>query len=734
MISIHLLAILCCVLVLACVFGQAYDIVKECIGTSGRRWSTCKIFTFCILLVFFAVLILRPHQDTFQGLDASAYRLMAKALENGRPLKGVDETLKEVPPDVRKWLLLSPNEPGRITRDRSFELESLDSCQTKPFFYPFLPLCMVGFDAMLPGRMLDYFVPFLALIFCAVCLFAGTSRGGIAGTFMSLALLLGSPLPAWLFRGCHLEVVSGILIALTVLAWVLMEHESRALSAFQFLALGLAVSFHPVTVVLAVPLFGIILLDTAESPLLALRDLLVFVLGLMPLVLFTLFIAQPYGAISQANFTNALINNSSIRPTLICCGILCVIVVTAFTFRKALLGTLSLDGWKNHAVSCVLFLAWTIPTFLAMKFWENGQQKVVCHGMKELLDGLQIPLGTGLLILCAYAGVSRKCNRARIAMTVVFMSLPLFLYLKGAETMGLWSQRRLIASLLTLFACLLPFAASLVGRATRRGKLWILRVTAMVISLGVIGFYNFVRWPAPYLVQYDKGADAWVESLSTQIGGKFAVFDYYHYSVPFAALDKVKALGLSEGGNRSISAISTWLAEKAKSDDVLLITAFHNPGMEDGVVLDEVSHQEVGLERAHSKTSLPAEKTVKNVDVRVLKAHPANTTNALVVNKILDNGPLALRGPWGASRQIKVDGRLLPARWSREGSGIIGPLPLPGSTVKIQIEGEAARDDGVEMQILRIVPALAGWRSCLGDKQPFYECLRSIDTSYRSSG
>jgi hypothetical protein len=220
MISIHLLAILCCVLVLACVFGQAYGIITEYLLTSSRRWSAHEIFTLCLLLICFSFLILRPHQDTFQGLDASAFRLMAKALDDGRQLKGVDETLKEVPVDVRKWLLLVPDDQGRLTRDRSFEIESLNSCRTKPWFYPFLPLCMVGFDTMLPGQALDYFVPFLALIFCAVCLFVGTLRGGVAGAFMSLALLLGSPLPAWLFRGCHLEVVSGILIALAVLSWV----------------------------------------------------------------------------------------------------------------------------------------------------------------------------------------------------------------------------------------------------------------------------------------------------------------------------------------------------------------------------------------------------------------------------------------------------------------------------------------------------------------------------------
>jgi hypothetical protein len=51
---------------------------------------------------------------------------------------------------------------------------------------------------------------------------------------------------------------------------------------------------------------------------------------------------------------------------------------------------------------------------------------------------------------------------------------------------------------------------------------------------------------------------------------------------------------------------------------------------------------------------------------------------------------------------------MLPARWSREGSGVIGPVPLPGQTVRIVIEAAASRDDGVDGQALRIIPPWGG--------------------------
>ena len=90
---------------------------------------------FFLWSLVLAALFMRPHEHTFQGLDSSALRLMAGALEGGRPLRSTDATLREAPIEVRGNLLFRLPHPGeRMTRDRAFEVLSLETGETRPFF------------------------------------------------------------------------------------------------------------------------------------------------------------------------------------------------------------------------------------------------------------------------------------------------------------------------------------------------------------------------------------------------------------------------------------------------------------------------------------------------------------------------------------------------------------------------------------------------------------------------
>jgi hypothetical protein len=224
----------------------------------------------------------------------------------------------------------------------------------------------------------------------------------------------------------------------------------------------------------------------------------------------------------------------------------------------------------------------------------------------------------------------------------------------------------------------------------------------------IAGLVNFIQWPAPYLARHEKGATEWVASLSRDIGQRLTFFDYYPYSVPFATSGKMRVIGLSEYGYLAHPKLSKWLVERAGQEEVLWVTAYSNPGLEDGVEFQSLGHQTVSFDRIVSKTALPAECRKYVIDVDILKGTHITNSTGLAVRKILDDGPLALRGHWGRGSQIQSKNSLLPARWSREGAGIIGPVPQVGRAVRITIEAAASRDDGLPGQILKITPPWTG--------------------------
>lgn len=703
-----LLAIVACLGVFGSLGALALLAGRARVSVADRFRSPGARALLAAAVVFLGVFLLRPHEETFQGLDASAYRLMAKSLRDGRSLRGADRVLQEVPLDSRPYLLLNPREDGRLTRDRSFEVESVTTCRTKPFFYPFLPLCMNGLRDLTGGWAKDFFVPVSGMIFAVTLVMIAARMGGaVPGVLVSLMLLVGSPLVAWLFRGAYTETLSGILLSMAILPWLGRGGTPPGASWVQFFAIGLAVSFHPVMIVLAVPLAGALCWESADSWKRLSMFAAALAAGFLPILLLTAFVATPYGSVDRANLSYILTHSASIRPTLAAVCLLGGLVVFAQFFRKRVMSWLSLAGWRHHVLSLALLAVWTLPCLLAVRYWEQGQGPTVWRGWDEMLNGLQWPLGVTLLILCLATLVSRDRLREKTCLTIVFLTLPLFLYLKGAEHMGLWSQRRLVASLLLVLVCCLPAGVMLAARALEPGRWKALRYLAVVLVVVAVSGHNAARWPAPYVVRYEKGSDAWVDRVARSMGNRLTFFDYHPYSVPFAVMETTRAIGLSERGYDGLPGIARWLSERARSEEVLWVTAYANPGLEDGVLLEEISRENVRLERAHSKAVLPAEFRERVIDMRVLRAVPlTNATPAAAVHKILDVGPLALRGPWGRSDVPlrTAEGQSLPARWTREGCGIVGPVPRPGESVRLTLVASACRKDPAACQTLRISP------------------------------
>jgi len=140
---------------------------------------------------------------------------------------------------------------------------------------------------------------------------------------------------------------------------------------------------------------------------------------------------------------------------------------------------------------------------------------------------------------------------------------------------------------------------------------------------------------------------------------------------------------------------------------VLWATAFSNPGMEDGVLFETQSVHTGSFARVVSHGLLPAARRQHDIRIELMKAIPLTEPKAeLAVDKVMDAGPLALREPWGKyRRKVRGENReMLTAEWSRDGSGILGPLPPPGGYVVFEIWAASGQET---TQILDIV---APWK------------------------
>jgi hypothetical protein len=118
----------------------------------------------------------------------------------------------------------------------------------------------------------------------------------------------------------------------------------------------------------------------------------------------------------------------------------------------------------------------------------------------------------------------------------------------------------------------------------------------------------------------------------------------------------------------------------------------------------------VRLERARGKHAFPAARKDKTVDVRILRVSPVEDEPPAVMEKVFDGGQFGLRPPWGRG-DIGIrtkEGRRLPASWSREGSGIVGPVPRPGESVKLSVWAGAYRNNDSGDQVIRFVPPWEG--------------------------
>lgn len=659
-----------------------------------------------VIFGLLAVLLFRPHGDTFTALDHSGYRMMGYAFAQGRGLHEVDHVLPEVPPEIRQSLMLLPYMLERNSRDRSFLIAYLDDPKTEPFFYPLLPALAAGLERILPGFGLDLVTPLFGLLFCGVFLWLGSRAGGGWGVLVAAALILGTPWPLWLFRGFYVEACGAACLAVAIAIYY-RQGSTLPASLLAGVAAGLSVSFHPVFIIPALPVMAMLALDPKRTWTQALSVLAGFAAGISVLLAMTEWMCRPYGDFSISSMASNFRVSASHRLPILFAGVSAILFGIGFVTKPL---------WKRragvmmaHPVARLLLIALAaMPLIYTATWWRYAD--LVRHGLSEGWGGIRIPLG--VLIAGGVVGVLASKNQPRsfLLFGVFLVTLPAFAYLKGAEQMGMWSQRRLISAYTLLALSVLPWISTSIARLLDLARGRERFSTGLIVAglLGFAGLANLVRWPAPYMTRVEAGGLDFVEEVKSEIGNRFVMFDYHPFSFPFAVDNRTRAAGIGQDSRHALGDIAKWLGEKSISEEVWWASAYANPGLEDGVILEPVSFHTAHLARVVSKEAFPARTSDFDISLSLLRARPVRSfDDHPVMDKVLDGGPLGLRDPWGTYRRTTQNetGEIVPAEWSRQGSGVVGPVPRPGSAVKLTIQGESGQ---AKAQQIHIIPPWGG--------------------------
>jgi len=151
------------------------------------------------------------------------------------------------------------------------------------------------------------------------------------------------------------------------------------------------------------------------------------------------------------------------------------------------------------------------------------------------------------------------------------------------------------------------------------------------------------------------------------------VFDYYPHSVPYAAGPTQHVLGLNEASRDKWPEVAGWIAALATNGNAWVATSWKPCALEQGFRLEEVFSKTGRFPILKTKAFFPAEPDLREMENHFMRALPLAPGETAAQDKILDGSPIGLRGPWGRTRQ--------GATWSRQGSGIVGPVPAKGGRV-----------------------------------------------------
>ena len=692
----------------------------------GRRWKqTWTVSRLALILLWISgagFLVLRPHDDSFTGLDNMTYRHLAYAFLDGRGFHDRDTVLDGVPAELREDFLLHRGPVGRPTRDRVFKLSGWQSVDTQPFFMPTLPLA-----ASAQGRMLapERFVPLMGALWWAVILAAGFCAGGGWGLMAALALAMGTAWPAWFLRGFYAEGV-GILLVSGVVASASARPLCGGMAAVAGFALGMAVTYHPTLVVASVPVALVLWLERKE-----IHTFWTLAAGLaagwFPCWALTRWVCQPYGDWTRWEKLKELV---SLAPEHQAIAVVLVVLITVS----------SVSLWAGF-LSPVR--AWGRRMDVRMNPWGwlviCAAPLVLIAALPPLVDdalgkasaavwsGIRWPYA--LWIALGVALVLRKDRpvRERACLAALCWGALLFLFVQGVETpVGLWSQRRFLPVVMLGISLLVSPMSNGLSRLSGRG--W---KTLAWVACAIVCASNVFRWPAAYTAINEEGASAWIREQAGKIGNdRLVVFDYYGHAVPYTAGLKHRVLGLGEPSQGHWAEVAQWLAEVSGREEVWLATSWSPCALEEGARLEPVFSCTGRFGTVNSRAFFPVTRGERIVQNTFLRWVPLKEGETADQDKVLDGSPIGLRGPWGNFRH--------GATWSRQGSHVVGPVPPKGRRVIFEADcAWSPPSEDWSTQTLRVTPPWGGDPIRLtvvrGEQRIRGELERPADDSDRAS-
>lgn len=628
--------------------------------------------------------LLRPHDDVFAGLDIAPYRTLASVFWNGRGFQDPDTVLRQVPESLRPVFLYSPG--GRPTRDLSFQLTSLADVGSKPFFLPTLPLAA---GALSPLASPDVFVPLLAVVWWWLVLSGAYRAGGGWGVAAAGALALGSAWPAWFLRGFFAEAAGTLLVA-SVVAAASVRRPRGAMVAVVGFALGLAVAYHPTLLVVAGPV-GLGLALESERRRHSVGLAVGGALGVFPLWAITRWVCQPYGDWTRLR---PLWRMVTAVPELRAVAFVAMALFVVALVGLGALGRPAGRAWLRRIEERMSPWVWAgmlAAPFVLIAVLPGSVGLALRRGAMATWSGIRWPYG--LLLAVAITTALRRGRPAleRFWILGLVWGALFFLFVKGVEVpVGLWSHRRLLPVMVTAVPLLAAPLAVLLARLASVGRG---PAVAVAVGLAIAAFANLARWPAAYGAVNERGATAWAGAASGPLADDgWTLFDYYPHAVPHMASLRHRVLGLGEKTRDRWPEVAGWLRGVADETEVRVVTSWTPCTLEEGARLVPIETLEGQFPVVRAKAFFPAEsalRTVRNTFCRWVPLVDGETADQ---DKTLDGSPLGLRGPWGPSRPVRTsDGQDRPAVWTREGSGIVGPVPPSGGRVVVRLDGASGR-------------------------------------------